>query len=160
METLLVLGVLLIVIGGIVLAFQGKAVYYYNKKDVIYTFIPFIGGLILLFLIVANKGHLIGHSANLAIINILLSFTILFFLTLTAINTFKHNNNKVTVSLIVLASKFLLSGIVIFLLIMAFGLFQEKDERTGKYYTHPTGEFIGAGITFSFFLLVKKLIKR
>ncbi len=159
METLLVLGILLIVIGGIVLAFQGKAVYYYNKKDVIYTFIPFIGGLILSFLIVANNG-LIGHSANLAIINILLSFTILFFLTLTAINTFKYNNNKVTVSSIVLASKFLLSGVVIFLLIMAFGLFQEKDERTGKYYTHPTGEFIGAGITFSFLLLVKKLIKR
>ena len=159
METLLVLGILLIVIGGIVLAFQGKAVYYYNKKDVIYTFIPFIGGLILSFLIVANNG-LIGHSANLAIINILLSFTILFFITLTAINTFKYNNNKVTVSSIVLASKFLLSGVVIFLLIMAFGLFQEKDERTGKYYTHPTGEFIGAGITFSFLLLVKKLIKR
>ncbi|MHB1647062.1 MAG: hypothetical protein ACYCSW_11265 [bacterium] len=154
--------ILITMIAGIILGLFDKAVYYYDIKDLVYTFIPLVSIIAFLFIISVNSGkstpHLIGHYLFLSILEILLLLTGAFFFMVTVGSTFKSNNNHVLISMVVLISKILFSiiitGVALAIFLSSIQSAENKEKKDGGF----TQDIICLGVLGFFGFFIKKLI--
>ncbi|MHB1697499.1 MAG: hypothetical protein ACYCSQ_05295 [bacterium] len=154
--------ILIALIAGIVLGLFDKAVYYYDIKDLVYTFIPLVSIIAFLFIISANSGkntpHLIGHYLFLSILGILLLLTGAFFFMVSVGSTFKNNNNHVLISMVVLISKILFSIIITGVALAIFLSSMQSAENKEKKSRGFIQDIICLGVLGFFGFFMKKLI--